>query len=368
MNPEISLCSMNITLKICITIVLQTVIGFAQGQALDSVTLQKIGDQLVKMEMKGRKGITRPGDNCLRDKDGHFLSCLSAESSESWVTDFNKDGWPDAVFLFTDEGLGGGGNAYGFDYRVVLLNGQRAIINQYILFGGGKFSYGHLEIDRVKDGRLYAAYKENPMSRSYGEGEDNLKHVAVSFSFRDNKIVEDRYAACPLASMKKQIFKKDNNLKADSTLEMDDQFNEAYTEIVRMDDGSKLVASLSGCEDLDLYFSRTIKYKASLETSVAAMKEELLKNLQFLKDNTVFKTVVHHTIVQVNQLETRSIKTDRNGGTALHLSLPDGWKAHLFISGNKEQGSFVTIRFEKPKHKMGMMSFWESMESKQQLR
>lgn len=359
---------MNTTLRICITIALQTVINWAQGQALDSATLQKIGDQLVKMEMKGREGITRPGDNCLRDKDGHFLSCLSAESSEGWVTDFNKDGWPDAVFLFTDEGLGGGGNAYGFDYRVVLLDGKRTIINQYTLFGGGKFSYGHLKIDRVKDGKLYATYNENPMSRSYGEGEDNLKHVAVSFSFRDNKIVEDCYAACPLASMKKQIFKKDNNLKIDSTLEIDDRFNEEYTEIVHMKDGSKFVASLSGCEELDLYFSRTIKYKAALETDPSAMKEALLNNLQFLRDNTLFKTVLNNAVVQVNQLETSRIKEDKNEGTALHLSLPDGWKTHLFISGNKEQGSFITIRFEKPKDKAGMMEFWESIESKRKLR
>ena len=264
---------MNIKLNISITLLLQTVISFVHGQALDSATLHKIGDQLLKLEMKGREGITKPGDNCLRDKDGHFLSCLSAESSESWVTDFNKDGWPDAVFLFTDEGLGGGGNAFGFDYRVVLLDDKRAIINQYTLFGGGKFSYGHLEIEQVKDGKLYAIYNENPMSRSYGEGNDHLKQVAVSFSFRDNKIVEDHYADCPLASMKKQIFKKDNNLRIDSTLEMDDGFNEAYTEIVLMEDGSKWVASLSGCEEPDLYFSRTIKYKATLETDPSAKKE-----------------------------------------------------------------------------------------------
>jgi hypothetical protein len=334
---------------------------------LDSAALHKIGNQLVREELKGRQGKTQPGDNCLRDKDGHFLSCLSAESSVNWVTDFNKDGSPDAVFLFTDEGLGGGGNAYGFDYRVVLLNSKRSIIEQYTIFGGGKFSYGHLEIDQVKDGKLYATYNENPMSRSYEEDGENFKKVSVVFSFLGNRMVEERYAHCPLASMKKQIFKKDNGLAIDSMLEMNDQFNEEYTEIVRMEDGSKLVASLSGCEDLDLYFSRTIQYKASLETNTVAIKEELLKNLQFLKDNTVFKTVIHHTILQLNQLGTKSIKTDRNGGTALHLSLPDGWNAHLFISGNKEQGSFITIRFEKPKHKTGMMNFWESIESKQLL-
>ncbi|WP_114792561.1 hypothetical protein U0035_02270 [Niabella yanshanensis] len=358
---------MNIQLRILIIIFLQASISCAHAQALDSVTLHTIGDQLVKIEMKDREGITKPGDNCLRDKDGHFLSCLSAESSQKWVTDFNKDGWPDAVFLFTDEGLGGGGNAYGFDYRVVLLDDKRSIIDQYILFGGGKFSYGHLEIDRVKDGKLYATYNENPMSRSYGEGEDNLKHVAVSFSFRDNKIVEDRYVYCPLASMKKQIFKKDNNLKIDSTLEIDDRFNEACTEIVHMSDGSKFVATLSGCEELDLYFSKTIKYKAALETDPSAIKETLLYNLQFLKDNTLFKTVMNNAISRVNQLETSRIREDKQEGMALHLSLPDGWETHLFISGNKEQGSFITFRFEKPKNKAGMMDFWESMESKRKL-
>ncbi|GEM_PF-2966722 len=353
---------------ICLLIGLLSAVHAAYCQAIDSLALNKIGNQLVKNELKTREGIVKPGDNCLRDKEGHFLSCLSAESSVKWVTDFNKDGWPDAVFLFMDEGLGGGGNAYGFDYRVLLLNDKRQITSQYTLFGGGKFSYGHLQIDQVKNGRIYTTYSENPMSRSYGEGEENLKEIPLIFSFRDNKIIEDSYVSCPLSSMKKQIFKKDTGLKIDSTLEMDDQFNEGYTEVVSMNDGSQMVASLSGCEDLELYFSRTIRYKAALETNPIAIKEELLKNLQYLKDNTVFKTIVQHTISQLSGLETNQIAIAKNGGTALHLTLPDGWKTHLFISGNPEQGCFTTIRFEKSKSKTGMMDFWESMESKKSLR
>ncbi|MCH5720087.1 hypothetical protein [Niabella hibiscisoli] len=155
---------------ICLLVSLLSAVQVAYGQAIDSLSLSKIGRQLIKNELKTREGIVKPGDDCLRDKEGYFLSCLSAESSVKWVTDFNKDGWSDAVFLFTDEGLGGGGNAYGFDYRVLLLNDKRQIISQYTVFGGGKFSYGHLQIDQVKNGRIYATYNENPMSRAYGEG------------------------------------------------------------------------------------------------------------------------------------------------------------------------------------------------------
>ncbi|MCH5720088.1 hypothetical protein [Niabella hibiscisoli] len=134
------------------------------------------------------------------------------------------------------------------------------------------------------------------------------------FSFRDNKIIEDSYSSCPLVFMKKQIFKRDNGLKIDSTLEMDDQFNEAYTEVVSLNDGSQMIASLSGCEDLDLYFSRTIPYKAALKTNQIAIKEELLKNLQYLKNNTLFKTIIQHGISQLSVLETNRVTIDKNGG------------------------------------------------------
>lgn len=339
----------------------------AYAQAPDSVALAAIGDQLVQLALKEGEGVAAPGDNCLRDTEGHFLSCFSASSSPAWVTDFNGDGVPDAVFSFSDEGLGGGGNAYGYEFRVVLLDHKYKIIGQQTIFGGGKFSYGQLEIDKVSQGKIYATYSENPMSRDYGEEGKELESVSLVFAFRQGKIVEEGYTRCPLAALKKQIFKKDNGLQITSGSDMDSQFNEEWGERVRMPDSSEFMASLSGCEDLELYFSRTVTYRQALETNKTAMKQELLDNLGFLKENTLFKTVISNAYTQLSTWSPGRIPTDKNGGTALHLQLSDGWKAHLFLSGNKEQGSFITLRFEKPKS-TAPMDFWESMNSKQRLK
>ncbi|MFV0606640.1 MAG: hypothetical protein ACK5NK_12440 [Niabella sp.] len=352
-------------------LLLVSLIAFANSlfaQKLDAVALAKIGERLVQAELKNADDGYTIDDRCIRNAEGDFLSCYSAESITDWVTDFNGDGYEDAVFNFLDEGLGGGGNAFGFDYRVVLLDSGHNIINQFIIFGGGKFSYGHLSIDNIENGKIYATYQENLMSRSADEGTDNLKSVSLVFYFDGDKIVEEGYAKCPLSAMKdKKIFKTDSGFKIDKQLEMNDQFNEECREQLQLPDGSYYVAILDGCEDLELYFSHRIEYNPALEKSTIFMKERLLEELVFLKENTIFKTIINNAYVKLKKYNTAQIKVDSNGGTALHFTLPDGWKSHLFLSGNKEQGSFITIRIEKPKY-AGQMDFWESMESKKKLK
>ncbi|MGJ1433053.1 hypothetical protein ACR79M_15875 [Sphingobacterium spiritivorum] len=337
------------------------------AQTLDSIALAKIGDQLVQLELQQAEGKTTPGDNCVRDEDGNFLSCYTAESSPLWVNDFNHDGFPDAVFQFMDEGLGGGGNAYGFNYIIVLLDAKQTIIDQYSIFGGGKFSFGHLSIDRVDKGKMYATYDENPMSRSASDNDDDeLKHVQVVFSLQDNKIVEETYKNCPVADVKKQIFNSDNQQQLKITSGMDDQFNEDYTEVITLSDRTQFTANLSGCEDLELYFSRTIPFKKELEFNKSSIKQELLLNILYLRENSLFKSILTQTYLQLTNLNKELIKTDKDGGAALHFTLSDKWAANLFISGNEEQGTFITIRYVRPKYAESM-DFWESMESKAKL-
>ncbi|MGJ1385868.1 hypothetical protein ACR782_06670 [Sphingobacterium spiritivorum] len=339
----------------------------ANAHTLDSVILKQIGDQLVQLKLQQAEGKTTAGDNCVRDEDGNFLSCYSAESSPFWVDDFNQDGFPDAVFQFMDEGLGGGGNAYGYNYLLVLLDKEHHILNQYSIFGGGKFSYGHLTIDRVEKGKIYTTYNENPMSRSaYDEDDIELKQVNLVFSFQDNKVVEEHYQRCPMADVKKQIFIPNDRQLIKPTLQPDDQFNEEYTEVITLTDSTQYIASLSGCEDLELYFSRTIPFRTELESNRSAIKQELLLNILYLRENTFFKTVLTHTYSQLTNMDKELIETDEHGGTSIKLVLPDKWVAYLFVSGNEEQGSFITIRYERSKLEEAM-DFWESMESKELL-
>lgn len=361
-RPKAFFSSFSITTILVIIII--SGIQALHAKTLDSLALTKIGEKLVHIELEQGEGVK--DDNCLRDENGNFLSCFSAESSVDWISDFNADGNPDAVFMFMDEGLGGGGNAFGFEYRLVLLDDKQNILNQYSIFGGGKFSFAHLSTDSVSKNRIYATYEENPMSRDFGQEDKPLKQTSLVFVYEDGRIVEEHYRNCPLAAMKKQVFRKDKGLTIKDTHEMDDQFNDSYTERVTMADSTEIMAILSGCEDLELYFSRTIPYNKNLKNNKSAVKLELLNNLAYLRDNTLFKTIINNTYSKLNLLENELIKPDIYGSFVIHLQLTDRWQAHLFVSGNEEQGSFITIRFEKLKNAKAM-DFWESMESRNRL-
>lgn len=60
------------------------------------------------------------------------------------------------------------------------------------------------------------------------------------------------------------------------------------------------------------------------------------------------------------------IESSNYGGGSMHLLLKNNWQAHLFISGNPEQGTFITIRLEEaPAEKE--LDFWEKLEAKSRL-
>ncbi|WP_124635996.1 hypothetical protein [Taibaiella sp. KBW10] len=306
-------------------------------------------------------------DNCIRDKDGNFLSCYYASAQPEWVTDFNGDGIADALFHFMDEGLGGGGNAFGYEYRIVLLDQAQKIQKQYALFGGGKMSYGQLNINRVHNGKIEASYEENQFLRGNYEDTLNLKSEDLVFSLEGDRIVEAHYHNCPMAMMKKQIFKTDKGLKIEKDIASDDQYNEECTESITMPDRSQYTAILGGCEELSLHFSRTIAYDKRLETNKAFIKQTLLEELLFLKEHTLYPTVIKAAYDQVQKTQSGSLTIEQYGGVTLHLNMADHWQAHLFISGNAEQGSFLTLRFVKAKAGE-TMAFWESMDNKMKLK
>lgn len=236
----------------------------SQAQKIGEKELEKIGIQLVLEELKNSGESFQKDDNCTRGDDGYFLSCFTAESDADWVSDMNGDGNPDAIFMVMDEGLGGGGNAFGYDFRVVFLDENLNILSEESIFGGGKFSYGHLSIDSVKHGKIHATYEENPMANFEYEQGDELKSINLVFSYQDGKIQEENYVKCPLSEMKKQIFKEDNGLVVRRFQSMDDEFNLEAREEVELPDKTAIVAMMSGCEDLEIYFSKTIPFDSQL--------------------------------------------------------------------------------------------------------
>lgn len=339
----------------------------AKAAELDSTTLAGIGKQLIAIELADVPEGAHAKDHCIRDKEDNFLSCYYAESQPGWCSDFDGDGITDALFRFMDEGLGGGGNAFGYDYRIVLLDKQQHIRKQYSIFGGGKLSYAQLDVNRVAQGKIYATYEENQFLRGNYEDTLDLKSYSLEFMLEGDRVVEKHYRNCPLAAMKKQLFRTDRGLQLRSSIESDDQYNESCTESISMPDGSHYTAMLEGCEDLNLYFSRTIAYKKELESEKELMKKTLLNQLLFLKENTIYKSLMTAGYEQLTKCPSAKLAGSKYGGTEFHAELSGGWQMHLFISGNKEQGSFLTLRFVKPKATTEM-DFWESMDSKMKLK
>lgn len=336
--------------------------GMITAQKLDVVALSKIGNQLIAEELKSQGKKYDGKDNCVRDDEGNTLSCFSAESNPKWVSDFNNDGNPDAVFQFTDEGLGGGGNAFGYEYRIVLLDKNQKIKDQQSFFGGGKMSYANLSIDAVKNGRIWATYEENPYGNINYNENITLKTVALSFILENGKVVEESYKSCPLSTMKKQIFQTDKGYPIDRTISLDDQFNEELSENIELPNNVKYKAILSGCEDLEIYFTRTIPFRQDLKNDKTAIKKVLLENMQILQENTVFSSVI-----QSAYTELRNTKNTKLIEPNINLKLKDNWKTSLFVSGNQEQGSFITLIFTKSS-KTEELNFWESLKHKKKLK
>lgn len=338
----------------------------SQGQKIDEKGLEKIGNQLVLEELEDTGEPFKKDDHCIRGEDGWFLSCFTAESNLGWVSDINGDGNSDAVFMVMDEGLGGGGNAFGYDFRVVFLDKDLNILSEESIFGGGKFSYGHLSIDAVKNEKIHATYEENPMGNLDYEPGDELKKINLVFFYKDGRIQEENYIKCPLYEMKKQIFKENNELVVRRFQSMDDEFNLQTREEVEISDKNSIVAILSGCEDLEIYFSRTIPFNSDLNSKKEKARQFFLENLEFLRDYTLFKSVMENGIQQFKTLDNKFIQEDEYGGFSVELFLANKWQMNIFVSGSQEQGNYLTIRLDLPSNE-NQMDFWESMERKERL-
>ncbi|NDV96064.1 hypothetical protein D0T84_14245 [Dysgonomonas sp. 521] len=305
-------------------------------------------------------------DNCIYDKESGFAaSCFQITGNPEWISDFNGDGEDDLLIYFMDEGLGGGGNAFGYNYIVVLMK-NRQIYNTIDIFGGGKFSYGFLQIDEVKDNKIYATYEENPMSRGYDEEDDSpLNSVNLVFSYKDGMIVEESYSKCPVADMDKRIFKSTTPYQVERTLRMNDHFEQEQTERLYFDKDKKdrIYATFEGCRDINLSFSYSLPYMESILTNRELAKENLLSYISVLEENTRYSSTLKALYDKVKGL--KDLERDESGYNIVQTTIPlnNNWEAYIVMntfSDSEGRGINIMLRLMK-NDSAGTADFWSRM-------
>lgn len=341
------------------------------SQKMDSVFVQDIADQVLTIYLENNylsdDNNQRNGDCVFGKSEGFTLSCIYTSWDVDWSTDFDGDSNQDLVIQVTDEGLGGGGNAFGYNFVFVTLDSNKKIKEVYPIFGGGKLSYALLSIDSISNGRMFASYEQNMFAYGYEElDEDNLGKVSLQFYMENEMIFEESYKKCPIAEMSKDIFKENTGFKIDKDLSLDDSYNFEQIERLYLNDETYYFASIAGCEDINFYVTRTIAYNPQLEDNQTAIKKVWLEHIQFLKENTRYKTLFTEMYEKISNLKPQNLSIDEYGGAQKEITLKGNWKCVLFVSGNPEQGSFITIRLTKTEYDEPL-EFWEALEKKSKL-
>ncbi len=174
-------------MKSSLLILAFTTLLFSQSNTITETVIEHVSQKLIAEAIISYGGEYQSGSHCYKNEEGIILSCFSVETDHNWITDFDNDGDSDLLVRFTDEGLGGGGNAYGYDYKIVLLkNGE--IIETFDIFGGGKYSETNLTINAVYDGGVYATQTINRFS--YPEATDDQEE-SLHYSLIDGELVEE---------------------------------------------------------------------------------------------------------------------------------------------------------------------------------
>ena len=271
-------------------------------------------------------------DECIRDEEtGMALSCYDINSRTEWVCDFNGDGETDIMVYFMDAGLGGGGNAFGYDYKVILMKNDQ-IGDILSIFGGGKFSYGLLEIDSIRSGRIYATCSENKMSRTDFEDETPLRSAKLEFEYKDGMMLEQSYLRCPIANMDKRIFKDGTIYKVERNAESNDLYELEQWEklFLKEDDPDDLIlASISGCENINLRFSYNISHTDSISQK-HVVKARIMYFLNTLQENTRYAStlkMLSDKVADIVELESTEYSLVRQ-----EFLLTNKWNAYVLVN------------------------------------
>lgn len=328
-------------MKLLFLLLMSVQTSFGQDNSqIDSLFLMEISQQVKADILNSYKTneITIEGDCYYGLIDGrkHCLSCFSIEWNPKWVGDINEDGGVDIVLKVKDYGLGGGGNAFGYDYRIVYLK-DKEILNIDTFFGGGKFSNAFLKVDSIYKSTVFATLTENERARDIDEiGKSPLKEIKLQFIWNNGKLVEKSYLNCPFSKMDKRIFKPEiaNVIRE---LSSNDLFEEEQTERLKLNN-EEIYAHYSGCKTIHLTFSISRPCKNKKEFNSRYKKEEILEKLIFLKNNTQHSDLIENVILS---LEKYGVVLNQ------YRYIPNYWSYRLLTSYfETEQRNFSQIYLE----------------------
>jgi hypothetical protein len=301
--------------------------------------------------------------HCYYDKKTElYLSCYKMETKASWIADFNNDGEKDILFRFIDEGCGGGGNCYGFEYIIAMIKNKK-LQKTYSLFGGGKLSYAQLEIDTIMKNKIFATFTENPYANLDMPDKSDLRKVGLSFKYEDGRIVEESYKNCQVANMDKRIFKENPRYHIERSIELNDMFEEESNEKMFLDDSAYYLASFSGCENINLSFSKTIPNDDELGSNKSLIKKVLAENISFLIENTRYESTLTELLNELKQIKNYEISIESNKQVNIEIQLGKSWFCKLSIIKSNKQYSWISINLLK-KDFGKELGFWENFKKR----
>jgi len=304
-------------------------VEFAVGQnksKIDALFLRNISKEIKKEILNSYKNDTISIDeNCyygMIDGEKVALSCFEVEWNLKWVGDINKDGEDDIILKVTDDGEGGGGTAYDYEYQIIYLKNGK-VFNKDTIFGGAKFSRGNIEIDSISNNIVFASLDDASRDDAYFDDVTifNKPKVGLQFTFKEGKLVGNTYSNCPLKGTDKRIFKSEL-INVERQLDINEIYEEEQVETYKANDHKTIRANNTGCQNVKMNFVITVPFYKNWKSDSVYRKKEWLNNVEFLKNNTRFE-----------ELFTEIYQDIEKDGTDLKIGilLPNGWRYSLYI-------------------------------------
>ena len=221
-----------------------------KAQDLDELA-NKYGRVLLETDYPLSEGYTYGEDNTLHHPDHDFtLGHISVNVNKASKGDFNKDGVEDYWGSIFDEGMGGGGNMFGYELGIFQIENNDTL--KFIpFFEGSKFSDIVYTLQGFKKGNPLIGVGVN-FQGSYG---NNIQvDEIVEIAFQNNTIIPVSYNSnCNMSKMNdKTIFKSTvSGVVRTQTMSdfLDEQQEEIYT------NGSRTFSAvLCGCNSFFIEF------------------------------------------------------------------------------------------------------------------
>lgn len=215
--------------------------------------------------------------------------------------DLNDDGIADYIIYRNSEGMLGGNANTNNQYIFYIMKDDREIDKSYEILGYAPFSYNIIENASYYNKRWSVDIRQN--FRTYHNGGEELPTAHLSFVYKDDNLYEESYlTGCAMAEMKdKRIFKSElEGVERELNIDMHNYTETSLEKYVS--ENMTLSAWLGGCDNLTLGFSSAVKLSPGVKPSSLLYKKTVLDVMQFLSDNTRYKTVLNKVISEYGDI------------------------------------------------------------------